>query len=433
MLVLAVPSAALALALPTRLVKGDKFTILDNLGSDCLEVVASSRVRHDSHVPSFDLLERRLAAARSKHRALTLQCAELDDQPSRLAWCAAELATLKKRKLREKDKIASVLALMRHHPQQTSACQLGSGHYSEVLLGRSERHGRVAIKVAPLADDATPRDHDHLAREAAVLRALADHAGFPRLLHYGAQPVRGRQSAVLVMELLGPSLDELCWQVAGGTTFSAATVRRIGGGVLRRLHALHGAGYAHNDVKPANVLLGAPGGGRERVLHLVDFGIASPLGDATCSASGGASGGASSAAGGDGTPLGTPLFASAAAHVGARTSAADDVESLCYTLAFLAAGRLPWQQRTPPARVAEAKRRLLAGGWAEDAPGAGAPPEASAALHDLWAQVVRARAAPSGEVDYDACAAALGVSLHDDDDAGGGPVEPFDWERGDDD
>ena len=63
-------------------------------------------------------------------------------------------------------------------------------------------------------------------------------------------------------------------------------------------------------MKPSNVLLGAPGSGREKDVHLVDFGIAARLAEPRGE-----------------SRVGTPLFASAAAHEGLPAYASDDIES----------------------------------------------------------------------------------------------------------
>jgi serine/threonine protein kinase len=41
--------------------------------------------------------------------------------------------------------------------------------------------------------------------------------------------------------------------------------------------------------------------------------------------------------------VGTALFASINAHQGFELSRRDDIESLCYTLIYLASGTLPWK------------------------------------------------------------------------------------------
>jgi serine/threonine-protein kinase len=57
-------------------------------------------------------------------------------------------------------------------------------------------------------------------------------------------------------------------------------VVRIISGVADALDYAHGRGLLHRDVKPANILLGVPGSGDERVM-LADFGIARWIGQAS--------------------------------------------------------------------------------------------------------------------------------------------------------
>ena len=163
----------------------------------------------------------------------------------------------------------------------------------------------------------------------------------------------------------------------------------------------------HNDVKPANFLLGRPGDAREAMVHLIDFGLAST---ATSESSGGAPPPPRT------EPVGTPLFASVAAHDASPTAPVDDLESLVFTLAFLASGSLPWDQRRPE-KAASMKRRLhsdgceVLGEWCathmltEEVQSTAV----ANALQALWAEVTACRAGgETGSVDYGACAVALG-------------------------
>ena len=328
------------------------------------------------------------------------------------------------------------------------ACQLGRGHWGEVFLGRSDAANNdgqlVAIKVMPL-DEGVP---SLLQREADVLSAVGDQVGFPALLHHGRQSVFGRDSDVLVMELLGESVASRCAEQAApdfceGRQLNGAGVARIGMDLVRCLRALHAAKYVHNDLKPQNMLFGAPGTAREDHVHLIDFGMVTRPGDerdtAPCEEEleyGG----------------GTPLFASLAEHEGRPTAAKDDLESLWYCLAFLVHGTLPWQWETPD-RAANIKRRLFIDGCAIAMPADddigddgctakldlddccstahcfdtvqgwldGVPPaqpnmvDAAEAINALWYQVLACNESGDGTVDYDACIEALsGVSANED-------------------
>ena len=94
----------------------------------------------------------------------------------------------------------------------------------------------------------------------------------------------------------------------------------------------------------------------------------------------------------------------------------DDIEALAYTLAYVAAGSLPWQD-APPETAVVWKQRLMTEGWdatfavssvADTLSCAGGAPSAkmAKALRALWAQVLACQE-PGTSVDYEACLAAL--------------------------
>jgi len=202
--------------------------------------------------------------------------------------------------------------------------------------------------------------------------------------------------------------------VGGKGASARAAVQRIGRDALRCLRRLHEAGFVHNDVKPMNILFGAAGSCREDKVHLIDFGMATKVGESL-----GAAGEGLSAGGG------TPLFANLNQLDGVPTRPIDDVESLWYCLAYLEAGTLPWQWE-PTDRVANIKRRMFSEECAVlsdecDAKLADADLcstehclknyhdwDLSRELHDLWAYVVAAHDDSAGSVDYDGCLQTLG-------------------------
>jgi serine/threonine protein kinase len=255
-------------------------------------------------------------------------------------------------------------------------------------------------------------------REAAVLTVMRGATGFPKLLHYG-QPCERNPGGVLVMELLGPSLDDLCRQARPYTYLSGPTVLRVGKMALARLHRLHLAGFVHNDVKPANLLLGARSTRQAATLHLIDFGLTTLATDMTLER--------------HESLIGTPSFASLAGHHHRRPMRpVDDLESLMYTLAYLAAGSLPWQG-LPDSQVASMKHRVLVEGpWIlSDGYLKWTSPKVVAALHALWAEVMRCRGdgreegrVPVESINYDACLAIMRGGSEEMGEA------PFDWEDG---
>ena len=370
------------------------FTILDGAGSEVLDIVGPRVAREESH----DSLRGRYARRRLADSAETLK------------------------RMRE-------------------SAALGNGHHGAVYRGTNARIGRVAVKVLDRAS-ATPASDARLRREAAAMRLLGGRPGFPRLYYRGRQPVFGRVSDVFVMELLGPSAEARCGLSAAaaegddggdddaglceGRLLSGATVLRVGRELLHCLEALHGEQLIHNDLKPTNFLFGPPGTETADTVHLIDFGQVTRPGEALPTEEGSDKllqyGG------------GTPLFASVAAHEGQPTVAADDVESLWYSLAYLAQGTLPWLWE-PPDVVASIKRRMMADecatvtdecemsagevcstahcsstveSWLDGSGLDSQAAEAAEALYELWGEVVAQRDDPEAGVDYAACRRALG-------------------------
>jgi serine/threonine protein kinase len=179
---------------------------------------------------------------------------------------------------------------------------------------------------------------------------------------FGEQRVFGRPSRVLVMDLLGPSLEDMSWAVSAGGPLSAMTTLMVADQALARIAAVHRAGVVHRDVKPDNLLLGNPSNrGGARTVHLVDFGLAAPGPGGGAGSSGGGGGDAQSesptsssssspAAGGwssggrsSSSGLeGTAQYSSAAADAGRAPTYADDLEALVFSLSYLRAGTTPW-------------------------------------------------------------------------------------------
>ena len=106
--------------------------------------------------------------------------------------------------------------------------------------------------------------------------------------------------------------------------------------------------------------------------------------------------------------VGTPAFASLRQLEGGNTLQIDDVESLVYSLTFLAAGSLPWLDQPSDAAIAW-KRKVFAQGWDETLGGTmlSCSDDVAAAVQALWSEVVACRESPGTRVNYDACIAAL--------------------------
>ncbi|KAG8467988.1 hypothetical protein KFE25_007040 [Diacronema lutheri] len=326
-------------------------------------------------------------------RTLTSEHARLGDAITG-EW---EQSALKRRKLRIKDEICRLTALAHSRALAPYARVLGAGSEGRVLLGRALPLGEA---VAMKCEAARPLDECHLWQEFKVTRKMGGARGFARAhAFFERADVLGVPSNVLVLDLLGPSLDDLFWatrEVLGTAGLSAETVLALLHDALSRVQHVGARGFAHADIKPENLLLGRTGK-RRGVLHLVDFGASERLG-AQAQSGGGF--------------VGTPRYAALRAHAvacgahaalvpaGAEELAATrigaDIESLLYSMAAMATGTLPWDGcldssgRIVDGREAELVRAKAAATAGEDTSWAG--PAGSAVRPTLLALMAQLHA-----------------------------------------
>ncbi|MCC7137893.1 MAG: serine/threonine protein kinase [Planctomycetes bacterium] len=175
---------------------------------------------------------------------------------------------------------------------------------------------KAAVKVLKSGFDADPQARDRFRREAFAL-AQVHHPHVVEVFeagevegrpYYAMALVEGRSLASLIRAHDVPPVRDLCRELAG---------------VADALHALHGAGIVHRDVKPSNLMVRSSDG---RVL-LSDFGLAH------------ASDGLALTRSGD--SIGTPLYMPPEQMKGKRDEldARSDVYSLGATLYEAIAGR----------------------------------------------------------------------------------------------
>eukprot|EP01065_Artemidia_motanka_P017269 TRINITY_DN2077_c3_g2_i1.p1 TRINITY_DN2077_c3_g2~~TRINITY_DN2077_c3_g2_i1.p1 ORF type:complete len:369 (+),score=96.86 TRINITY_DN2077_c3_g2_i1:90-1109(+) len=202
---------------------------------------------------------------------------------------------------------------------------IGKGSHGEVRRGVDTRSGEeVAIKLCP------KRGADTLRREIGVYQKMNGTPGFPNMRWSGrcAGDSAGREA--IVTDLLSNSLGATTDSVGG--RLKVGSVAALGRQMLAAVRALHEHKFIHRDIKPDNFLLGRDACSRR--VFLIDFGLAVKFCDAD---------GLHNAYHETGSFSGTPNFASIHQHHGVAPGRRDDLESLLYTLVWMAKGALPWE------------------------------------------------------------------------------------------
>ncbi|XP_017065654.1 discs overgrown protein kinase [Drosophila eugracilis] len=201
--------------------------------------------------------------------------------------------------------------------------KIGSGSFGDIYLGTTINTGEeVAIKL-----ECIRTKHPQLHIESKFYKTMQGGIGIPRIIWCGSEG----DYNVMVMELLGPSLEDLfnfC-----SRRFSLKTVLLLADQMISRIDYIHSRDFIHRDIKPDNFLMGL--GKKGNLVYIIDFGLAKKFRDARSLKH---------------IPYrenknltGTARYASINTHLGIEQSRRDDLESLGYVLMYFNLGALPWQ------------------------------------------------------------------------------------------
>ncbi|XP_074563486.1 casein kinase 1-like protein 2 [Curcuma longa] len=201
--------------------------------------------------------------------------------------------------------------------------RIGSGSFGEVYLGTDiQTNEEIAIKL-----ENVKTKHPRLLYESNVYGILQGGTGILNVRWFG---VEGDYN-VLVMDLLGPSLEDLfnfC-----SRKLSLKTVLMLADQMINCIEFVHSKSFLHRDIKPDNFTMGL--GRQTNQVYIIDFGLAKKYWDASTDQH---------------IPYrenkklaGTVRYASVNTHLGIEQSRRDDLECLGYVLMYFLRGSLPWQ------------------------------------------------------------------------------------------
>ena len=109
-----------------------------------------------------------------------------------------------------------------------------------------------------------------LANERRVYDVLQGGEGVPRVHWFGKEDLAGKEYTIMVMDHLGPSLNDLF--LFCSNKFTLKTVLMLSNQMIDRIEFMHSKWFIHRDIKPNNFLMGVSG--RCGLLSLVDLGLA---------------------------------------------------------------------------------------------------------------------------------------------------------------
>lgn len=212
---------------------------------------------------------------------------------------------------------------------------IGEGSFGEVFLAMDPFNNEVAVKFGDKKKNA------RMKIEYQIYKHLNKHNvfGIPQIYDY----LESNTHNIIVMQLLGPSLDDLF--KLHNNKFSASTVALLGKQIVLLLEGIHKQGIIHRDIKPQNFLFDAEG----KQIYIMDFGLSKPY----------IKNNKHIKFKNDVSLIGTARYASKNMHYGIQPSRRDDLESVGYMLIYFLLGVLPWQNLNLKQKQPKVKKSIL--------------------------------------------------------------------------
>ena len=126
--------------------------------------------------------------------------------------------------------------------------KIGSGSFGDIWRGINVTTKKeVAIKL-----ESTTTRISQLTEENRIYAVLQGGSGVPRIHWFGTDLLGQNDYNILVMDLLGPSLEDL-FQFCS-KRFTMKTVLMLADQMIQRIEFMHSKCFIHRDIKPDNFL-----------------------------------------------------------------------------------------------------------------------------------------------------------------------------------